>query len=158
MLFRSKALGCQGGFVIGPRTFVEFLRNRAKTFIYTTAPAVPVAAAAVAALELLERDAGQRELLAQRVRRVQECLAPVAPTPLAGPSHIVPIVVGSAQRALALSRRLWDHGLWAPAIRPPTVPEGSARLRLSVTARHTEAHIDALAHALRDALRAEPRG
>ena len=152
----GKALGCQGGFVIGPRPLVEFLRNRAKTFIYTTALAGPVAASAAAALDLLERDPSRPALLLERVRQLHERLAPVAPTPLPGPSHIVPIIVGSAERALALSRRLWDRGFWAPAIRPPTIPEGGARLRVSVTALHTQAQIDALADALRDALAEGP--
>jgi 8-amino-7-oxononanoate synthase len=148
----GKALGCQGGFVAGPAPLIDWLQNRARTFLYTTALAVPVAAAAVAALEQLAADDRLRLRLAQRVQRLHERLTPVVPSGLGPPSHIVPVVVGEAGRALELSQRLWDRGCWVPAVRPPTVPQGTARLRLSVTALHTDAQIDALAEALRDAL------
>jgi 7-keto-8-aminopelargonate synthetase-like enzyme len=170
----GKGLGCQGGFVVGPRTLTDFLHNRARTFIYTTALAVPVAAAAVAALRLLNEEPQRRELLRERVARLRERLAsfhlPAPPAllrgakqseadgaqaggmPLSVTSHIVPVVVGQTQQTLDLARQLWDRGVWAPAIRPPTVPEGAARLRLSITSLHTDAHINALAHALQETL------
>ena len=150
----GKALGCQGGFVVGPQPLIDVLRNRARTFIYTTALAVPVAAAAVAALDLLRAEPHRRELLHDRARRLHESLTrlhlPALPAEM---SHIIPVVVGLSQQALTLARQLWERGIWAPAIRPPTVPEGTARLRLSVTALHTDTHIDALADALQQALR-----
>jgi 8-amino-7-oxononanoate synthase len=152
----GKGLGCQGGFVVGPGTLIDFLRNRARTFIYTTALAVPVVAAAVAALDLLRAEPQRRTLLQARVRRLQERLTVPSATPLSVSSHIVPVVVGQTQQALDLAGALWDRGLWVPAIRPPTVPEGSARLRLSISALHTEAHIDALAGALQEALWKRP--
>jgi 8-amino-7-oxononanoate synthase len=148
----GKALGCQGGFVTGPAGLIEFLQNRARTFIYETAPAVPVVAAAVAALEVLAGEPGRRVRLQANARRLREQLSALGPGPQGDASHIVPVVVGSAGRALAAASALWDRGCWAPAIRPPTVPEGAARLRLSVTALHTDAEIDALAGALREVL------
>ena len=69
-------------------------------------------------------------------------------------AHIVPIMVGSTRKAVALAKGLWDRGCWAPAIRPPTVPEDTARLRLSLSALHTDEHIDALTDALQETLRA----
>ena len=151
----GKALGCQGGFVIGPRGLIEFLHNRARTFIYSTALAVPVAAAAAAALQVLRDEAAPRAQLWQRVRRLHEHLAQLGLVRGQDLSHIVPLIVAHHQRAVKLADYLWDQGMWAPAIRPPTVPEGTARIRLSVTALHTEVQIDALADALREALRHE---
>ena len=148
----GKALGCQGGFVAGPRMLIDYLHNRARTFIYTTALAVPVAAAAAAALQLLQDEPGRRERLQDRVRRLEGRLASIVGARASATSPIVPVIVGAPQQALDLAARVWDRGCWAPAIRPPTVPEGTARLRLSVTALHTDAHIDALVEALRDAL------
>ena len=140
----GKALGCQGGFIIGPQPFVEHVRNTARTFIYTTALATPVAAAACAALRLLKDDPQRRLRLAQQVARLHGRLASTANLSSSSRSHIVPIVVGGTQQARQLSQALWDQGIWAPAIRPPTVPEGTARLRLGVTALHTDEQIDRL--------------
>jgi len=145
----GKGLGCQGGFVIGPRVLIESLHQRARTFIYATALAVPVAAAASEALRLAAEPQA-RERLSERAAQLHERLVALGLRPAsAGPSHIVPVVVGEASRASALAVRLWDRGIWAPAIRPPTVPEGAARLRLSVTALHRAEHVDMLVEALR---------
>lgn len=143
----GKALGSQGGFVIGPNTLIETLRNRARTFVYETALAVPNAAAALEALSVLRESAQPRDTLSQRVARLHERLAPLARIPQPG-SHIIPLILGEASRALTAAQQLWERGIWAPAIRPPTVPPGSARLRLSVTALHSDAHIDQLVDAL----------
>lgn len=143
----GKALGCQGGFVIGPNTLIDALRNRARTFLYETALAVPIAAAALEALRVLRESPQLRDVLRQRVARLHERLSPLARIPQPG-SHIVPLILGDAKHALQAAHQLWARGIWAPAIRPPTVPSGSARLRLSVTALHTDAHIDQLVDAL----------
>jgi 8-amino-7-oxononanoate synthase len=145
----GKALGCQGGFVVGPRTLIEGLRNRARTLIYSTALAVPVAAAATAGLRLLAQEPEHRDRLWQRVGELDARLRPLG---YAAGSPIVPITVGSPHAALALAEQLWRRGCWAPAIRPPTVPQGTARIRLSLTALHTEPQIASLAEALADAL------
>ena len=150
----GKAAGCQGGFVVGPEPLIDYLHNRARTFLYTTALAVPVAAAAVAALRVLAQEPARREALHRQAKRLRERLASlrVPPPDERAAGHIVPLILGSSARAVEAARRLWDRGCWAPAIRPPTVPEGAARLRLSVTALHTDAHIDMLVDALREAL------
>lgn len=149
----GKALGCQGGFVVGPQPLIDVLRNRARTFIYSTALAVPVAAAAVAALELLRGEPRHRDRLWDRAVRLRQSLSGIeglVPQAHAFASQIIPVLVGRAADAQALSQELWDRECWAPAIRPPTVPEGAARLRLSVTALHTDGQIDALTSALRE--------
>jgi len=142
----GKALGCQGGFLAGPSALIRTLHNRARTFIYATALATPVAAAALEALHVLERDPAPQAQLAQRVGRLHAGLRRGA----VPPSHIVPVIVGASRRARELSASLLERGHWAPAIRPPTVPEGAARLRLSVTALHTDEQIDQLVDALHD--------
>ena len=172
----GKALGCQGGFVAGPRAWIDLLTTRARTFIYATALAVPVAAAAVAALAMLDEDPSPVARLRARAGQLAAGLMslagqhpdvgfpgaglPAAPNgkstgaAQAGrPGHLVPVVVGEAQDAVRVADRLLASGHWAPAIRPPTVPRGTARLRLSVTAGHTEADIQSLVDALDQALK-----
>lgn len=142
----GKALGAQGGFIVGAQVLMDYLRNRARTFIYATALAIPVAAAACEALRVMEDEPQRRSALqAKALRLCQRLPRPWTP---ASASHIVPIVVGDAKRALALADRLWEQGIWTPAIRPPTVPRGTARLRVSLTAAHTDAQVDDLARAL----------
>ena len=149
----GKALGCQGGFVVGPRALIEFLQNRARQFIYATALAVPVVAGALEALRLVEDDPSFRTQLAHNIQRVHAHLRSLERLREVAPSHILPIIVGSSRRARELSDFLQQRGIWAPAIRPPTVPEGTARLRISLSALHTEPQIDQLAEALEELLR-----
>lgn len=148
----SKALGTQGGFVAGSRRLIEFLLNAARSYVFTTALAPPIAAAAVAAVREIQRDDEPRNTLRRHAERMRVELAamgynlasaPVTATAAAaGPiSPIVPIVVGDAQRALELSRALETHGVLVSAIRPPTVPMGTSRLRVTVMATHTDADI-----------------
>jgi 8-amino-7-oxononanoate synthase len=136
----SKTLGSLGGFVAGPRAYVELLVNTARTFIFTTAPPPADAAAALAALRIVRSAEG--EGLESRLRANVARLAPGHPSP------IVPIVLGDEARALAASQALLARGLLVPAIRPPTVAPGSSRLRVALSAAHTPAQLDALAAAL----------
>ncbi|HVC71995.1 MAG TPA: aminotransferase class I/II-fold pyridoxal phosphate-dependent enzyme [Acidimicrobiales bacterium] len=131
----SKTLGALGGFVAGPRPFIELLENQARSYIFTTALTPPDPAAALAALRLLTTAEGA----ALKAR-----LAPGHPSP------IIPIVLGSDERALAASAALRARGVWVPAIRPPTVPPGTARLRVTLSAAHTEDHVSLLLDALAD--------
>ena len=144
----GKALGCQGGFVVGPRPLIDYLVNRSRTFIYTTALAIPVTAAAVEALQLLQQEPERMARLRDQVKRLRARCAQLPNVSASSPSQIVPIVVGETRAALDLAQHLWERGHWTPAIRPPTVPEGTARLRVSITALHTEEEIDQLADAL----------
>jgi 7-keto-8-aminopelargonate synthetase-like enzyme len=136
----SKTLGSMGGFVAGPASFVDLILNRARPFIFTTAPSPADAAAASAALAVL-RSAEGAALLA----RLRGHLARVRP---GHPSPIVPVIVGDEHRALAASATLLDRGLLVPAIRPPTVAPGTSRLRVALSAAHTDAQVDRLLAAL----------
>jgi 7-keto-8-aminopelargonate synthetase-like enzyme len=136
----SKALGSLGGFVAGPRAYVDLLCNRARPFIFTTASTPADIAAAQAALRVVRSPEG--DALVARLRRHVDRLRPGHPTP------IVPIVLGDEAAALAAAARLLDLGLLVPAIRPPTVAPGTSRLRVTLSAAHTEDQVDRLLAAL----------
>jgi 8-amino-7-oxononanoate synthase len=136
----SKALGATGGFVAGSQAAVDLLRNRARPFIFTTAPTPPDAAAALAALRIVRSAEGDE--LVGRLRHHVDRVRPAHPSP------IVPIVLGSEERALAASARLLDEGVLVPAIRPPTVAPGTSRLRIALSAGHTDEQVGALLSAL----------
>jgi 8-amino-7-oxononanoate synthase len=136
----SKTLGSLGGFVAGPRAWVDLLVNTARPFIFTTAPTPADAAAALAGLRVLRSPEG--EGLLARLRKNVERLRPGHPSP------IVPIVLGEEARAVAVSEALLARGLLVPAIRPPTVAPGSSRLRVALSALHEDAQLAALAEAL----------
>ena len=149
----SKALGVSGGYICGSRSLIEWLVNRARSFIFTTAPPPALAAAASAAVKFLASDEGEkrRQLLWNRIKRLRQIL-PAAPHPLANKSDegsaIHPWIVGEEQTALDLARSLRAEHFLVPAIRYPTVAKGSARLRITVTADHDDAQISALCEAL----------
>ena len=144
----GKALGSYGAFVATTSELKRFLVNRARTFIFATAPAPPAAAAAIAAMDLVARGEAPVKILWDNVRYFRGA-AHAAGLPVdASGGAIVPIVVGSEQNALALSEYLWERGLWVQAIRPPTVPEGRCRLRITLSALHSRADMDLLVEAL----------
>jgi 8-amino-7-oxononanoate synthase len=134
----SKALGAQGGFVAGDETLIEHLLNAARSFVFSTGLAPPAAAAAERAVELAPE---RRADLRANVERLREGLDALG-YEVWGDTHILPVVVGAREDALALDERLREAGIVAPAIRPPTVPEGTSRLRLAPQATHTTADID----------------
>jgi 8-amino-7-oxononanoate synthase len=138
----SKAAGASGGAVVADAAVVRLLQSRARSFVYSTAPPPPVAAAAARAVELMLRADAPRRRLAENTAYVRARLDRPGRTP------IVPVLLGSAERALAASAALWEKGFFVPAIRPPTVPEGTSRLRLSITAEHRREHLDGLLDAL----------
>ena len=146
----SKALGGAGGYVAGSRPLIELLVNRARSFIYSTAPPPAIAAAATAAIEWLMTDAGEkrREALWKNLARLGDAI----PRTLLGEkriqSAIVPIILGESERALDAAERLLEAGFLVPAIRYPTVAKDAARLRITITALHTAEQITALSTAL----------
>lgn len=124
----SKALGALGGFVAGPRRVIDLCRNTARSFIFTTAPTPADAAAALEALSVVQSAEGEERIAT--LRRHVELLAPNHGSP------IVPIELGSEERAVAASEELLEEGFLVPAIRPPTVAPGSCRLRIALSAAH----------------------
>jgi 8-amino-7-oxononanoate synthase len=136
----SKALGAQGGYIAGPRPWIDLMVNRARPFVFTTGLAPASAAAGSAAIAICRSPEGAR--LRDTLRRHVDAVRPGHPSP------IVPIVLGEESAALAAAARLQDGGLLVPAIRPPTVPDGTARLRVSLSAIHSGEEVGRLVDAL----------
>lgn len=138
----GKALGGYGAFVAGARETVELLLNRARAYVFSTSLPPSVVAAARIAIGIASRESSRRERLWRHARRLRAGLvaAGLDVPPLESP--IVPLVAGESTDALAWASRAFDAGVWAPAVRPPTVPEGTARLRLTPIATHTDLHVE----------------
>ena len=144
----GKAAGVGGAFVAGSATAIEYLLNKGRSYIFTTAAPPAIACALSKSLQIIRNGDALRANLMARIAQLREGLAgkPLLPSATA----IQPYIVGDNEAALALSKALWERGLWVPAIRPPTVPKGTARLRISVSAAHTAGDIDHLLSALKE--------
>jgi len=145
----SKTLGSVGGYAASSRRFVELLVNQARPYVFTTAPPPAAAAAALAALAVLGSSEGEalRRRLRSHLERLRGHLG-AAGGEVAWPSPIVPVVIGADTAATSASAALLARGLWVPAIRPPTVPAGTARLRVTLSADHQDDEVDRLGVAL----------
>jgi 8-amino-7-oxononanoate synthase len=146
----GKALGCSGAFVAGSAALIEGLIQFARPYIYTTAMPPALAAAALEAVRLAQTETWRREKLAALIARFRAGAAQLGLPLMDSPSAIQPLLPGSADAALAAAQALEQRGLLVVAIRPPTVPVGQARLRITLSAAHEEAHVDALLGALAD--------
>ena len=142
----GKAFGVYGAFVAGSQTLIDLLRHRARSFVYHTAFPPLLAAAALAALALVQGEEWRRERLHSHVRHLRGATTPGSWMPSDTP--IQPLLVGEAGHSLALSRALREQGLYVPAVRPPTVPMGAARLRITLSAAHAPEDVDRLRSAL----------
>jgi 8-amino-7-oxononanoate synthase len=136
----SKAIGGYGGYLCASAAVIDLIHNRARTFVYSTGLPPAIVAAAIAALDLIKREPDYAALPLQKAKLFTKLAGlPEATSP------IVPLVIGEAEAALAASRRLEAEGFLVIAIRPPTVPVGTARLRFTFTAGHPDAEIERLA-------------
>jgi 8-amino-7-oxononanoate synthase len=138
----GKALGGFGAYVAGSRVLREILINRCRSFIFTTALPPAVMASALAAIDLVEGEPERRENLSNNCRIMTKGLTALGYRISESASPILPLLVGEADACMRLSERLLDQGVFAQGIRPPTVPEGTSRLRITLMATHTHAHID----------------
>ena len=145
----GKALGSHGGFICGSRNLTDLIINRARSFIFSTAPAPATAAAAGAAVDfvLSEKGKARRQTL---WARVEELFKAMARTNSEVPSAIIPIMIGGESQAVDLAKQLLDRGIYLPAIRYPSVPRKKSRLRLTVTAKHSSDEILQLTQALQE--------
>jgi 8-amino-7-oxononanoate synthase len=144
----GKAAGVFGAFVAGSEALIETLIQKARTYIYTTATPPGVAAAARAALRVIQRDSWRREQLNSHILRFRKAVTQLGLQLMNSATAIQPIVLGGEAAALAASATLLERGFLVTAIRPPTVPQGTARLRVTLSAAHSEADIDHLLDAL----------
>ncbi|MBI1364581.1 MAG: aminotransferase class I/II-fold pyridoxal phosphate-dependent enzyme [Alphaproteobacteria bacterium] len=145
----SKAVGAYGGYVCGPAALIDLLTSRARSFVYTTSLPPPVLGAALEALAIIAAEPERSARTRANAALFADLVGLARPA-----AAIVPAMIGEAARALDLSERLADKGFLVSAIRPPTVPEGTARLRFTFSAAHAQSDIRALAEATRDALAA----
>ena len=146
----GKAAGVSGAFVAGDRRVMEWLMQRARPYIFTTASSPIIAAALIASLELITNGDERRAHLQRLIARLQAGLSSLAQPLLPSPTAIQPLIIGGNEAAVQLAGQLFERGLWVPAIRPPTVPTGTARLRISLSAAHSEAQLDTLIKTLRE--------
>jgi 8-amino-7-oxononanoate synthase len=144
----SKALGSLGGFVAGPKILMDWLLNSSRSFIFATALPASCAAAALEALKVIEAEPQRLQRLRDNRRMLAEGLQGAGWDIGASMSPILPVLAGPAWRAVEMQERLWQAGYYAPAIRPPTVPAGSCRLRVSVSSEHSPSHIEGFLAAL----------
>ncbi len=147
----SKALGASGGFVAGSQALIDWLANRARSYVFSTAPPPPLCAAAMAALDIVECEPDMRTILLATAAGLREQLRAAGWNIGPSASQIIPIILGDEQRALAAATTLREHGMWVPPIRPPTVPTGKACLRISLAAGHTPEMLAELLKALASA-------
>ena len=148
----GKAAGTAGAFVAGSDALIETLIQQARPYIFTTAQPPAIAAATLRAIDLIEQEAWRREKLMESIAYFRAQMQDLEFELMNSQTAIQPIVVGDNHRALSLSEALFEQGIHVTAIRPPTVPEGGARLRITLSAAHEPGHIDVLIAALRQAM------
>ncbi len=146
----GKAIGTAGAFVAGSDALIEFLIQTARTYIYTTAMPPAIAAASRASLKLVQKENWRREKLQQLIVQFKQGARQLGLKLLASETAIQPVMVGDVKAALKISEQLKQKGILVVAIRPPTVPEGTARLRITLSAAHTEKDVDLLLSALQE--------
>lgn len=147
----GKALGTAGAFIAGSEELIETLIQKARTYIYTTAPPPAVAEATRASLAIIKSHPELRSALVEAIGYFRNCCEQAGITVTASQTAIQPVLVGEAQTATELSQCLFEQGILVTAIRPPTVPEGTARLRITLCALHSHAYIDKIVLALKNA-------
>ena len=144
----GKALGSAGGFLCGSRAVVKWMANRARTYVFSTAHPAALSAAALVALDLVDREPGRRRGVLQMAAELRERLQAEGWNTGRSESQIVPVVIGEPHQTMRISQGLRERGIWAPGIRPPSVPEGESLLRLGITAGHTAEMMDRLVEVL----------
>ncbi|QOQ56769.1 8-amino-7-oxononanoate synthase [Bacillus amyloliquefaciens] len=150
----SKAVGTEGGFAAGSNIFIDFLLNHARTFIFQTAVAPAICAASHTAFDIIKGMNGTRRMLLSSVKTIKTRLADMGFTVRGGDTPILPVIIGDAKTAVSAAALLEKKGICAPAIRPPAVPDGESRIRLTVTADRSLQDIDRLTEAF-DSIRKE---
>jgi 8-amino-7-oxononanoate synthase len=138
----SKAFGTSGGYISGTEELVDILRNRARSFVFTTSLPPSVIASSLASLEVVRSEPELREQLWKNIDYFKSNLDGIGYNTMSSASQIIPMLIGSSDKTMELSKALFNHGIFLNGIRPPTVPEGSSRLRATMLANHTKQDID----------------
>jgi 8-amino-7-oxononanoate synthase len=137
----GKAFGCSGGFIAGSADLIALLENRARSFVFSTAPPHALAAAAIAACDVVEQADDRRQRLAANAVQVRDQLTRLGYRVLPGRGPIIPAIIGSPDAVMQLSRSLFERDVFVQGIRPPTVPAGTSRLRITPIATHSDAQL-----------------
>lgn len=138
----SKAIGSLGGFITGEKSLIDFLVNEARSLIYSTALPPSVLAASISALTVLEEEPGILQNFWKKLNFFKEAIQQMGYDLMGSEAHILPVRIGDHQQATVFAKSLFEEGLFAPAIRPPTVPKGTSRIRLTPMATHTEEDLE----------------
>lgn len=151
----SKSVGAIGGYACGSQELIDFLINHCRSYLFSTSPPIPLMAAIQSALEIIEAMQDERQALRRKSQRVRQWLGDHGWTmpdgsSLEGDSPIIPVLVGDESEAIRLSAHLLANQIYVPAIRPPTVPAGLCRLRISLSCRHSQEDLDRLMSCLKD--------
>jgi 8-amino-7-oxononanoate synthase len=146
----SKAVGVEGGFVTGSKVLVDFLLNHARTFIFQTAIPPVSCAAAYVAIDMIEKSQDKRKHLLRKIKTIKSSLEAMGFKVYGQDTPIIPVIIGDAQTSVQFSKKLQEKAIYAPAIRPPTVPNGESRIRLTVTAAHKDSQVEHLLTSFKD--------
>jgi 8-amino-7-oxononanoate synthase len=152
----SKAVGSLGGYVAGSQKLIDFIRNRVRSYIFDTSLPAPSLAASITAIHIIENEPERRERLWSLIHRFKAGIESIGLTVMPSDSAIVPVLVGEAAPALRFAAALRERGVYTPAVRPPSVPPGMCRIRVTLMATHTEEQIDAALDAFQAARDAVP--
>ena len=144
----GKAVAATGGIVAGPKAVIDTLVNKARPFIYTTAPSPVIAAAAMKSLEIIQNEPGRRNRLQNNAAFLRNAFIEMGLDIGHSTTQIIPVILGDSAKAMETSQKLYDAGYFISAIRPPTVPPGTARLRVSVQSDHTQEQLRGLCEAM----------
>jgi len=147
----SKAIGSLGGYIAGSRELTDFIRNRVRSYIFDTSLPAASLAASIAAIDIIENEPGRREHLWRLIKIFKSGLMDIGLTVLPSDSAIVPVLIGGAEPALEFAAALRENGVYTPAVRPPSVPEGKCRIRATLMAGHTEEHVGLALRAFKSA-------
>lgn len=148
----GKAFAATGAIVAAKKTVIDYLINKARGFIFTTAPSPGLCAGALRALDIIRSEPERRDRLIANADYIRNKLRDAGLNIGSSTTYIIPVIIGSAADALSISKTLYDKGFFVPAIRPPTVPAGSSRLRISIQAQHTKEQMDGLCEAIKELL------
>ncbi|MEQ9618242.1 MAG: 8-amino-7-oxononanoate synthase [Deltaproteobacteria bacterium] len=147
----SKAIGSLGGYIAGSRELIDFIRNRVRSYIFDTSLPAPSLAASLAAIEIIENEPERREYLWSLINKFRSGIEEIGLEILPTDSAIIPVLIGDAEPSLKFAGALREHGVYTPAVRPPSVPVGMCRIRATLMAKHTEEHIERALRAFRAA-------
>ena len=138
----SKAVGSLGGYIAGSKKLIDFIRNRVRSYIFDTSLPASSLAASLTAIDIIEYEPERREYLWTLINRFKKGLEDIGLTVLPSHSAVIPVLIGQAQPTLDFAKSLRENGVYTPAVRPPSVPEGMCRIRATLMAKHTDKQIE----------------